>query len=218
MIKNTKAWFLIFFRKMEMMETTVNTKGKLFNNRFLEALTKTSFTITFVFYPLIVLSLILVNFFYTDISFRLSIILFILGLFSWTLFEYLMHRYLFHFISEKKWIQKFHYVIHGIHHDYPHDEERLFMPPVPGVLIAGVLLGVLFLIMRDAAFVFEAGMLSGYLIYVYIHYMVHAKRPVRRFRFLWTHHAKHHYAHPDKAYGVSSPIWDYVFGTMPPKK
>lgn len=200
------------------METAENKKGRVFNNSFLESLTKTSFTITFTFYPLIVCALIGMHILYGDLALMGSILLYVIGFFYWTLFEYLMHRYLFHFVSERKWVQKFHYVIHGIHHDYPRDEERLFMPPVPGLLIASLLLGVLYLLMGQMAFLFEAGMLTGYLIYVYIHYMVHAKRPVRGIRFLWTHHAKHHYSDPEKAFGVSSPLWDYIFGTMPPKK
>ena len=200
------------------METALNTKGRIFNNSFLESLTKTSFNITFTFYPLIVCTLIALHIWYSDLALVGSILLYAIGFFYWTLFEYLMHRYLFHFISEKKWIQKFHYTIHGIHHDYPRDEERLFMPPVPGFLIASILFGVLYILLGNMAFLFEGGMLSGYLIYVYVHYMVHAKRPIRGLRFLWTHHAKHHYSHPEKAFGVSSPLWDYVFNTMPPKK
>jgi sterol desaturase/sphingolipid hydroxylase (fatty acid hydroxylase superfamily) len=33
---------------------------------------------------------------------------------------------------------------------------------------------------------------------------------------LWLkhHHVLHHYRNPDRGYGVSTPLWDYIFGTM----
>src|SRR5688500_17344431 len=49
------------------------------------------------------------------LSLRYAVIIFITGVLSWTLFEYLMHRYVFHFVSESPRVQKFIYTAHGIH-------------------------------------------------------------------------------------------------------
>ncbi len=56
----------------------------------------------------------------------------------------------------------------------------------------------------------------GYLIYDITHYATH-HFTMRRgiFKFLKRYHLKHHYKTPDLRYGVSSPLWDWVFGTMP---
>lgn len=58
----------------------------------------------------------------------------------------------------------------------------------------------------------------GYAIYLFIHYVVHARKPPKNFlKYLWTHHSLHHYVFEDRAFGVSSPLWDIIFKTMPPK-
>jgi sterol desaturase/sphingolipid hydroxylase (fatty acid hydroxylase superfamily) len=61
---------------------------------------------------------------------------------------------------------------------------------------------------------FFAGFIFGYILYDEIHYATHhapMKGPVGR--FLKQYHVLHHYQNPAKRYGVSSPLWDYVFGT-----
>lgn len=192
-------------------------KKHVFQHPILEAFTRSSPAITFTFYPLVVLVLVFISERNYSFPLQQSILLFAGGLFFWTLFEYWMHRYVFHFLNENKMVQRFHYMVHGIHHENPLDEERVFMPPLPGTLIILLLTGILFLILGKYAFIFEGGMLLGYTFYALIHYNVHLKKPVKGFRYLWKHHALHHYKYPDKAYGVSSPLWDMVFGSMPPK-
>jgi hypothetical protein len=61
------------------------------------------------------------------------------GFFLWTLVEYLLHRYFFHLEGESPFIQRMHFLIHGLHHDDPQDPTRLVMPPVASILIAIVL-------------------------------------------------------------------------------
>ena len=76
------------------------------------------------------------------------------------LFEYIAHRYIFHLISEKESMQKFAYIMHGNHHHYPKDKTRLFMPPVPSLIIAGALFGLQYLILKYA-YVFIRGLYWG---------------------------------------------------------
>jgi sterol desaturase/sphingolipid hydroxylase (fatty acid hydroxylase superfamily) len=195
-----------------------HSKARIFENPFLEALTKTSPTITLVFYSALATALVTTGALAADPTVLRVVLYFVGGLLFWSFFEYIMHRFIFHISEHVHGTERFQYIIHGVHHQHPRDEERVFMPPVPGTIIASILLGINFLIMGNNSFFFTGGMLIGYMIYASIHYAVHNKPVNPRFRKLWQHHAMHHYKYPDKAFGVSSPLWDMVFGTMPPKK
>jgi sterol desaturase/sphingolipid hydroxylase (fatty acid hydroxylase superfamily) len=145
----------------------------------------------------------------------------LLGIFIWTFLEYLLHRFLFHFkFSKDSEVQRdLGFLIHGIHHDYPWDADRLVMPPAIAVVIA---VGLWFPF--HAAFgphlfypVFS-GTVLGYLWYDLTHYATHHHVPVTALgKAQRRYHLTHHFASPDRRYGVTTPLWDYVFGTHPAK-
>jgi sterol desaturase/sphingolipid hydroxylase (fatty acid hydroxylase superfamily) len=155
----------------------------------------------------------------TNLVFTDYLGLFFIGLLSFTLFEYLMHRYLYHMVPDNKvkgWLQ---YNLHGVHHEYPKDKGRLSWPPVITIVLCLLFLMVFRLIMGDYAFGFTPGFLAGYASYLGVHYIVHAIQPPKNFlKVLWINHGIHHYKDPDRAFGVSSPLWDYIFRTLPRKK
>lgn len=195
----------------------IHNKGqaRLFKNDFLEMLTKT--------HPLVIwgmyLPVIGYMLYYSHASLQFSIlrviITFISGMFFWTFFEYLAHRFIFHWISESPRIQKFAYTLHGNHHHYPRDRQRLFMPPVPSVIISSVLFGLMYLISGRYAFMFFPGFILGYLMYGSMHYAIHAwNPPFKWMKPLWRNHHLHHYKDEQHGFGVSTTIWDRVFGTM----
>jgi len=199
---------------------TIKTKGqgKLFQNRLLESLTKTHPAIIISMYvPASIISLV---YFYQYIAGSLLTIagVFLAGFCLWTFVEYLLHRYIFHFINDSEWAQKFHYTVHGVHHEYPLDTERLIMPPVPSILFASFFFGIFYALMGTYVFCFLPGFIIGYLTYAMIHYSIHAFKPVPGFTYLWRHHNIHHFKDAERAFGVSTPLWDIVFGTMPPAK
>ena len=140
--------------------------------------------------------------------------LFACGVLLWSLVEYTMHRWVFHYQPTSRWGKRLHFLLHGVHHDYPQDARRLVMPPiisVPVLLIFyGVFLGV-FGRLSPAAF---AGLIFGYLCYDMIHYATH-HFSMKRGVWLWLkqYHMRHHYKDDHVGYGVSSPLWDYVFRT-----
>jgi dihydroceramide fatty acyl 2-hydroxylase len=138
------------------------------------------------------------------------------GLFLWTLTEYLLHRFVFHYQPTSQWGKKLHFLMHGVHHDYPQDATRLVMPPSVSIPLA-LLFYALFSLVLPAAYMgsFFAGFLLGYIAYDEIHYATH-HAPMKGKFGLWLkhHHVRHHYLDPERGYGVSSPLWDYVFGTM----
>lgn len=137
------------------------------------------------------------------------------GLFSWSLLEYFLHRFLFHFTPKSVRLKRMFYLIHEVHHEYPQDSLRLVMPPVESIPLAILFWVVLRSILPAGIFFpFYAGLGIGYLAYDMIHYSVHhlpMRNPVAQ--WLKRHHLKHHFQEPDRGYGVSSPWWDRVFGT-----
>lgn len=192
-------------------------QAQIFKSPFLERLTKTSPGLTLATYvPPIFFLLYRANEVLPFSGLKLFS-WYMGGLLFWTLFEYFAHRYLFHWISENPSVQKFHYTIHGVHHEFPRDEERVFMPPVPGLILMTLIFSICWLFLGNNAYAFFPGMLSGYLAYVFMHYSIHKFRAPKWLKPLWDHHTLHHYKCPDKAFGVSSRFWDYVFGSMPPK-
>lgn len=199
------------------MDNNIQIQGKIFDNGLLEKLTKSNPKVTITFYSFLIAFFFFLNYKYNNISFGATLGFYIAGLLTWTLMEYILHRFLFHIDEYLPFLKRFHYIIHGIHHEFPKDAERLFMPPVPGTIISFFLFLFWYLFFDLSALAFMAGITNGYLLYSYIHYKVHTKPSTKLLHKLWVHHAKHHYKFPNKAYGVSSPFWDMVFGTMPPK-
>ena len=195
-----------------------NAKGQMFKSPALEIFTRTSPYLTLGTYiPILVLFIFLGNH-YIGLSVGKVLIWYFSGFFSWTVIEYFMHRYLFHFVDEREWTKKLHFVVHGIHHDYPRDEERLFMPPVPGILYICLFFSVFYVLFGKYALYFMPGLMNGYLLYAFTHWSIHKFQPPKLLAPLWKHHIMHHYRYPNKAFGVSSMVWDHVFGTMPPKE
>jgi len=189
------GWLSVFLQtnSLRMKFEKIHNKGqaKLFRNQYLEMLTKTHpLVIWGIYLPIIVYFL-----YYSNAHLEFSIIrislTFISGIFFWTFFEYIMHRFIFHFIAESERSRKIIYVMHGNHHEYPRDRERLF------------------------TFMFFPGFMLGYLLYGSMHYAIHAwNPPFRWLKPLWRNHHLHHYKNDHQGFGVSTTIWDRVFGTM----
>lgn len=201
-----------------MAESKPHTKGskQLFENQLLERLTRTHIAVPLTIFSLYAIGLLYWSFDHRYLNFGETVGIFLLGTLSFTFVEYVIHRYLFHLPPTTELKAKIAYSIHGVHHDYPKDKDRLAMPPVISIILSTSLLFFFKFIMGNIAFAFTAGFVLGYAGYLFVHYIVHAyKAPKNMFKVLWVHHGIHHYKSPDKAFGVSSPLWDYVFRTMP---
>lgn len=141
------------------------------------------------------------------------------GVLTWTLTEYVMHRYLFHYKPTSEFGRRIIYIAHGIHHDDPQDATRLVVPPVPAVLIASLFFAGFYAIMGpQLVYPHFFGFMTGYLCYDYIHYGIHHFKPRGSLgKFMRKYHYTHHFAEHEAKWGVSTPLWDFVFGTMQPK-
>lgn len=219
------------------MEAGVKIKNKgqarLFENPFLESLTKTRPWIIYSIYiPLCAAMLI-----YSHVSLGYSagfiVLHFLLAILFWTFFEYIAHRWIFHYHPEGKLGKRIVYIFHGNHHEYPRDTMRLFMPPVPSVILASVIFALLAAIIWTVTavyslsvagvvqgdftyvFIFFPGFMIGYLAYVSMHYAIHAFAPPPGLKALWRNHHLHHYQDDESGFGVSSSFWDHIFRTVP---
>lgn len=191
---------------------------KMFENRFLEACSKVHPIVPlFIFVPVILW------FGYTSVAaYHFSIItiveFIIFGIIIWTITEYVLHRFVFHFTPKTPFMEKIHFLFHGVHHDYPSDSRRLVMPPSVSIPLAALFYFLFYLILGRAYVApFFVGFIAGYLFYDITHYAIHHFNMHSKFWLaIKNNHMKHHYQNADKGYGVSSAIWDYVFKTQFP--
>ncbi len=195
----------------------INNKGQaqLFKNPVLEALTKTHPLMIWGMYTPIMIYMLYYAYGTLGFTGLQVFITWVIGIFSWTIFEYIAHRWLFHMTPDSETGKKIAYILHGNHHHYPRDKQRLFMPPVPSLILSSIIFSAQYLIMGKIAFMFFPGFILGYLMYGSMHYAIHAWNPPFKFmKPLWRNHHLHHYKDEHRGFGVSTTIWDRVFGTM----
>jgi sterol desaturase/sphingolipid hydroxylase (fatty acid hydroxylase superfamily) len=152
-----------------------------------------------------------------DLSVGAVIGVFALGTVAWSLGEYVLHRFVFHFEPDSRWGRRLHFIIHGVHHDFPHDPMRLVMPPSVSIPLA-IGFWFLFRAVLGPAWALPAfaGFLVGYLIYDMSHYHMHHHRSKNRLSLaLRRYHYRHHFQQSDRGFGVTTPLWDRVFRTSP---
>lgn len=184
---------------------------QLFKSNLFNSLSKVHYTVPlYIFIPAILF------FGYKAFSYGIGagdfVLYFILGLVIWTITEYVLHRFVFHYHPTSEFGKKIHFIFHGVHHDYPRDKKRLVMPPSASIPLATLfyLLFSLFL-EKQFLFAFFPGFLLGYLAYDMMHYAMHHhnfKHPV--LKKIKQHHMLHHYQDASKGYGVSSSLWDII--------
>lgn len=189
----------------------------MFENKFLNRLTQTHIATPIVIFFVYAIGLLWYTAVKTDLTFLTVALVFLAGTLGFTFMEYVVHRWVYHpphGASDD--YKEMTYNMHGFHHDYPKDKKRLAMPPILAVIIATSLLFLFELVLGQYSFSYLAGFVVGYAMYLVVHYTVHMYPPPKNFlKALWVNHALHHYSEDDILFGVSQPLWDYVFGTMP---
>ncbi len=185
----------------------------MFESRTLDALSRVHPAVPVViFVPVIAL---VIAWSLSQISLLATLALFAGGYALWTLFEYWLHRIVFHFEPEHGIGARLHWIIHGVHHDHPNDPLRLVMPPAVSVPLGAIVFGLLYLIFGARyAPALGAGFFAGYLVYDMTHYYLHHFQPRGRMsRMLRERHMRHHFQDDTKGFGISAPYWDEVFRT-----
>ncbi len=187
----------------------------MFKNDVIEFFSRVHWTIPLLLF----LPIISIFLYYALMRHRLDAIttlaLYAAGLFFWSITEYILHRFVFHYEPKTEWGRKFHWTFHGVHHDYPSDPLRLVMVPAVSLPLGAVFYLLFVAVMGyNFAAAFAPGFFTGYLFYDISHYAIH-HFPLKGkfFGKMREHHMRHHYADPNNGFGVSSAMWDKVFRT-----
>lgn len=188
----------------------------MFESNFLERFTRARITTLIMFWLPVSLGAFLLGIYRAGLGGGASIGLLGAGVFGWTLCEYLLHRFVFHL---DRWIPQaapLCFLIHGCHHLDPSDASRDIMPLGASVpLFAGVLAAAMLLLGGGLGLAFFGAFTLAYLAYDVIHYGCHQWRlPGRVGAYLKRYHLVHHYADDGGHFGVTSPLWDWIWGTF----
>ncbi len=137
--------------------------------------------------------------------------LFLAGAVLWTFAEYVLHRFLMHGMRGRGLPSREH-LMHHARRDYyaSAGQKALFSCVVTALMVPALVVaaGV------PAAVTFQSGFIGMYLFYEWLHRRAHTHAPRGPYgRFLRRHHFHHHFGHPLENHGVTSPVWDLLFGT-----
>ncbi|KJE96543.1 ferredoxin 1-like protein [Capsaspora owczarzaki ATCC 30864] len=154
---------------------------------------------------------------WNELTFQTFAFVFLGGILLWTLLEYSLHRFVFHAVPSRSafWIT-FHYLMHGVHHKSPMDGDRLVFPPAPAAIVITLLYSLFVAALPlGLARALVAGALFGYVCYDLTHYFLHHGTPTSEvIADMKSYHMAHHYVNHDLGYGISSKLWDFVWGTV----
>lgn len=137
---------------------------------------------------------------------------FLVGFCMWPAVEYSMHAGLGHLYLRGK-------TTFSRQHTRHHAEKDWFAPTWQKVAAAVPVLAVTFvlcyfLVGFKHASALTFGFAFMYFIYELVHLRAHTHPPKGRYgRWVRRHHFAHHFQSPRKNHGVTTPIFDYVFGT-----
>ncbi|PWZ03739.1 Inositolphosphorylceramide-B hydroxylase [Testicularia cyperi] len=147
-----------------------------------------------------------------------SMLCWAVGVVIWTLLEYFIHRFLFHIddvLPDRPFFLMLHFLLHGVHHYLPMDRLRLVMPPLLFTVLSYPFTQLAHVLFPHAV---ANGIISGafsmYVCYDCMHYALHHTRLPAYMKQMKQYHLEHHYKNFELGFGVTSKIWDYVFGTV----
>jgi len=192
-----------------------NSSGSsmMFKSNFLEAMSKVNFYIPLLIY-LPVIFYFSFKAFDQGLEPETYILYLLFGISIWSVTEYLLHRFVFHFEQTSKSGKRLHFIFHGVHHDFPGDRKRLVMPPTASIPLSIFFYFLFSLFFENSLklYSFYSGFIMGYLFYDMMHYAIHHYNFKNSlFKKIKQHHMLHHYSDPTKGYGVSPALWDIIF-------
>lgn len=193
-----------------------NATGRMFENDFLEAASRVHPAAPFLFYVPIISGLMAWGLYTGVTTWGISLSCIAAGWLTWQLMEYSIHRFFFHWEGSGPITRRIHEIAHGYHHDFPDDGMRLVMPlgaSIPLAIVIG--LGLWLLGLPAYTLPYFVGVVGAYLVYDGLHYAVHHHKPRTAWgKALRAHHMAHHFAVPDKNFGISHRWLDVVAGSM----
>jgi dihydroceramide fatty acyl 2-hydroxylase len=139
-----------------------------------------------------------------------------LGMLCWTLIEYALHRFVLHLRLQVVAVQRTIERLHLGHHWEPRDEAKVTVPVYGSLPIAAALLAMFRLMAGswEAGALLLIGSIAGYLWYEAVHFRLHCSTTRGRWwRWQRANHFFHHFRDQRRCFGVTTPLWDWVFGT-----
>src|SRR5882762_11938577 len=113
-----------------------NESVPMFESKFMEFFSHVHPATPVILYVPVIVYFLYRAFAQGNMSILVIVGLFLLGVLMWTLLEYVVHRYVFHYEPKTRAGKMLHFIIHGVHHDYPNDASRLVLPPVISLPLA----------------------------------------------------------------------------------
>ncbi|RKG87263.1 fatty acid hydroxylase [Corallococcus terminator] len=187
----------------------------MFENDFLEACSKVHPAVPVLLYGPFTLGLLGWSLYTGRTTVGTSVLFVPLGLLTWVFMEYGIHRFFFHWEGNGPITRRVHEIAHGYHHKYPDDARRLVMPPSASVPLALLIGGLLWLVGHPAQTLpYFVGIVWGYMTYDTIHWATHHHTPRTKWgKELRAHHMAHHFATPDRNFGISNRWMDILMGS-----
>src|SRR5260370_4600070 len=139
------------------------------------------------------------------------------GVLTWGLIEYGLHRLVFHFEAQTEKGRRWVYAMNLCHHANPKGMDDLFTSLRLSLPIALCYCSLAWALMGNwqAMVYLFLGLVTGYFSYEFLHYQAHHRTPrLRVFRYLKNYHLLHHHQTSALRFGVTSPVFDYIFGTF----
>lgn len=201
---------------MEMVTRTTDQRAsdrlRLFRNPWLERLTVISLGAFAALWALLLPAIALVGIATAATLWAVPLVL--AGLIVWTLTEYALHRYVFHFEPNSPLLKQVIFVIHENHHKDPDDILRNLMPPIVSIPVGLVVWALSLWALGAQGTWFLLGFMTGYVAYDLVHFATH-RLPMkgRIARMLKTHHMRHHHLKVEGNYAITGMIWDRIFST-----
>lgn len=187
-------------------------RPRLFRNPWLERLTVISAGAFVPLWAVLLPAIAVTGFLTAPLAWALPLVF--AGVIVWTLVEYALHRYVFHFDPRSELLKQAVFVIHANHHAHPNDPLRNLMPPIVSIPVGGLIWALSLWVMGDQGTWFLLGFMTGYVVYDLVHFACH-QLPMkgRLARALKAHHMRHHHLKVAGNYAITGMIWDRVFAT-----
>jgi len=203
--------------KHSLYKSGENVSVRIFSSNLLNEMTKTKWWVPALVFIPVIGYFIWASFAVHNSSIFQFFKFFAFGLIIWTIIEYVFHRWVFHFNPTTEFQEYIHFMIHGVHHDYPNDAKRLVLPPLMSIPLSTGFYFFYSMFMESYALTaFFAGFILGYLAYDLLHYALHHAnfgKKSKLWQMLKKNHMDHHFVDPDKGFGVSNVFWDRMFKT-----
>jgi sterol desaturase/sphingolipid hydroxylase (fatty acid hydroxylase superfamily) len=185
---------------------------RLFGNPALEALTVISAPAFLCLWAMVLPAIFALGIIYSPTAWAPLMVA--SGMIVWTLVEYLLHRFVFHFDARSDWMRKVIFVIHDNHHVEPNDPLRNLMPPIVSLPVGALVWAACIGLVGISGTWYFLGFMIGYVAYDLVHYACHQWPMKGRLgRMLKVHHMRHHHLRAAGNFAITGAAWDRVFST-----